>query len=244
MARRKQTKSKDRKPSVVEQGGQGDQQALEANGGDQTRSQWNVSSIPGGIVPWLISAAIVLHLFTLFLSYSAIIEPSSTHSSLLDAASPYLRSTHFAADGRPFYLAHATPDEQPHRLQFASRGDGKSLSIDLQTKWTTIDPGGAAGLAASDRYGRWMGLVATLAQSDQPSLAAGLLMPLVSADDSIDAIRIIRFPTELTTATDDAAPPVYLARVVRGSEGVSLVSIQSKRLTTSQRQSAKEQTNP
>jgi hypothetical protein len=244
MARSKQPKSKDRKPLVVDQGGRGDQAVAEASGGDHRQSEPTVCRISGKMAPWLISAAIVVHLFTLLLSYSAIIEPSATHSNLLDAASPYLRSTHFAADGRPFYLAHATPDEQPHRLQTASGGDEKTLTIDLQTKWTTIEPGGGAGLAASDRYGRWMGLVATLAQSDQPSLAASLLMPLVSGDDSIDAVRIVRFPTELTTATDDAAPPVYLARVVRGSDGVSLVSIQSKRLTTSGRQPVQGQTKP
>lgn len=197
--------------------------------------------IPQGTVLWLLTLALVLHFSALFLSYSAIVGPSSTHSRLLDAMSPYLRSTHFSADGRPFYLAHGTADEQPHRLQFASAIDSKPLSIDLQTRWTTIQPAGVSGFAASDRYRRWMGLVATLAQSDQPSLAAALLMPLVSADDSIDAIRIIRLPTELTTAAEDAAPPVYLARVIRDLDQVRLVSIQSKRLTTSPRNPATEQ---
>jgi hypothetical protein len=191
--------------------------------------------MPGAAPRVAISVAITFHLVALLLSYSAIVEPSSTHSRLLDALSPYLRSTHFAADGRPFYLAHATPDEQPHRLQFTTIGDGGTATIDSQTQWTTVEPGGLAGLAASDRYGRWMRLVATLAQSDQPSLAAALLMPLVSADSSIDAVRIIRLPTELTTAADDAAPPVYLARVVRADDSVRLVSIVSKRLTTSAR---------
>ena len=184
----------------------------------------------------LISAAILVHLFALFVSYTAIIEPSSTHSSLLDLLSPYLRSTHFAADGRRFYLAHATPDEQPHRLQFASASGGDRLVIDRQTEWTTIQPSGIAGLTESDHYARWMGLVATLAQSDRPSLAAALLMPLVAADPSIDAVRIVRLPTQLTTAADDAAPPVYLARVVRNAGEVRLVSIGSKRLSTYSRQ--------
>ncbi|QEG00080.1 hypothetical protein Mal15_41490 [Stieleria maiorica] len=180
----------------------------------------------------LISAAIVVHLLALFVSYSALIEPSSTHSSLLDLASPYLRSTHFSADGRRFYLAHATPDEQPHRLQFASAGKDGDLVIDRQTEWTTVQPGGIAGLAASDRYGRWMALAATLAQSDRPSLAAALLMPLISADPSIDAVRVVRLPTQLTTVADDSAPPVYLARVVRSGDQVRLVSIGAKRLST------------
>ena len=196
-------------------------------------AEFDGEAAPGTTTQRLISAAIVLHLFALFLSYSAIIEPSTTHSSSLDALAPYLRTTHFAADGRPFYLAHATPDEQPHRLQITSDRGDTTVPIDAQTKWTTVEPGGTAGLASSDRYGRWMGLVATLAQSDQPSLAAALLMPLVAADPSIDAVRIVRLPTELTTAADDSAPPVYLARVIRGADEVRLVSIVSKRLTTS-----------
>ncbi|WP_372898622.1 hypothetical protein [Stieleria sp.] len=193
-------------------------------------------ALPSSTWTGLISAAILVHLFALFVSYTAIIEPSTTHSSLLDLLSPYLRSTHFAADGRRFYLAHATPDEQPHRLQFASAADGDTLVIDRQTEWTTIEPSGIAGLAESDRYGRWMGLVATLAQSDRPSLAAALLMPLVAADPSIEAVRIVRLPTQLTTAADDAAPPVYLARVVRDANEVRLVSIGAKRLSTYSRE--------
>lgn len=196
------------------------------------------ASPPSSTVMTLISIAVVLHLFVLLMSYSAIIEPSSTHTQLLELTAPYLRSTHFAADGRPFYLAHATPDEQPHRLQFASRGQDGTLSIDQETRWTTIEPSGIAGLASWDRYGRWMGLIATLAQSDRQSLAAALLMPLVEADSSIDAVRIIRLPTELTTVEQDAAPPVYLARVIRDSGEVRLVSIGAKRLSTYSREAS------
>lgn len=185
----------------------------------------------------ILSCLLVVHLIAIFVSYSAIIEPSQTHSQLLAAATPYLRSTHFSADGRPFYLAHDTPDEQPHRLQYATRDakDG-SLVIDSQTQWTTIEPSGIAGLASWDRYARWMVLTSTLAQSDRPSLAAALLMPLVAADESIDAIRIIRLPTQLTTSEEDAAPPVYLARVIRTLDEIRLVSIGAKRLSTNQRQ--------
>ena len=199
--------------------------------------------LPTSTVMGLISVALVLHLFVLLLSYTAIIEPSATHTRLLDAAAPYLRLTHFPADGRPFYLAHGIPDEQPHRLQFASRGSNPSLEIDSQTEWTTVQPSGIAGLASWDRYGRWMKLVGTLAQSDRPSLAAALLMPLISADESIDAVRIIRLPTQLTTAEQDAAPPVYLARVVRDSQEVGLVSIVAKRLSTYPREPVEVQDN-
>lgn len=176
----------------------------------------------------------ILHLVALAISYLAIVGPSQTHSSALSTAAPYLRSTHFAADGRRFYLAHGTPDEQPHRLQYTTIAANQP--IDSTTEWKTVKPSGIPGLASSDRYQRWMILAATLAESDQPSLAAALLLPLVQQDESISAIRVVRLPTELTTAADDSLPPPYLARVVRGEGQIRLVSIQSGRLTTSRRE--------
>ncbi len=185
----------------------------------------------------------VAHLGLLFLSYTAVVGPSAGHSRWLSVLAPLLRTTHFGADGRPYYLAQGTPDEQPHRLQFVSLPDNESeLKLDAQTQWTTIEPSGFAGFASHDHYRRWMRLVATLAESERPSLAAALLMPLVnnqseSDGPKIDAVRIIRLPTQLTTAVDDAAPPAYIARVVRsvrkdGGNDVRLVSIQPTRLTT------------
>lgn len=175
----------------------------------------------------------VAHLIAVAFSYLAIVEPSSIHTSILASSAPYLRSTHFAADGRRYYMAHGTPDEQPHRLQYATLDDQQA--IDSNTNWETVKPSGIPGLASSDRYQRWMILTATLAESDQPSLAAALLLPLVKQDDSIDVIRVIRLPTELTTAADDSAPPPYVARVVRDENQTRIVSIQSPRLTTSRR---------
>ncbi|MCD0458838.1 hypothetical protein [Roseiconus lacunae] len=191
-----------------------------------------VTVAPTGWVPILISLAVILHLAALFVSYSAIVEPSSTQGRLLETLTPYLRGTHFAADGRRFYLAHATPDEQPHRLQVASADANGQFVIDRETRWTTIEPSGPSGLAASDRYAKWMTLAATLSESDQRSLAAQLLLPLVKADESIAAVRIVRLPTQLTTAEQDAMGPAYLARVVRNKNGVKLVAIESRRLTT------------
>ncbi|MCC9601337.1 hypothetical protein LOC67_12345 [Stieleria sp. JC731] len=196
----------------------------------------NAAQMPSKAIRNLLSFLVVLHLVVLFVSFSAIIEPSSTQNSLLETLAPYLRSTHFAADGRRFYLAHATADEQPHRLQVAAANPRGPFEIDYQTKWTTVDPSGIPGLAASDRYAKWMALAATLSESDQRSLAAALLMPLVRSDKTIAAVRIVRLPTQLTTAEQDAAGPAYLARVVRDENQVSLVSIESKRLTTSSRQ--------
>lgn len=183
----------------------------------------------------LIGGLVGLHLVALTVSYAAIIEPSSTHSSLLGLLTPYLRATHFAADGRRFYLAHATPDEQPHRLQVASKNDYASFEVDPRTEWSTVDPAGIAGAARHDRYTRWMTLIAMLAESERPSLAATLLLPLVEDEPQVDAVRIVRLPTQLTTVADDSRGPVFLARVVRSGDSVKLISIKAKRLTTYQR---------
>lgn len=191
--------------------------------------------MPSPKLRWLISAVVVFHLAALAISYAAIVEPSATHSELLNALTPYLRSTHFAAEGRRFYLAHATPDEQPHRLQYATRNEFASFEVDPRTQWTTVQPEGYAGLASHDHYARWMTLIATLAESEQPSLAAALLLPLVEENDEIDAVRIVRLPTQLTTIAEDSRGPVFLARVIRSGENVKLVSIKAKRLTTYQR---------
>ena len=210
------------------------------NSPSESQSRCNLSSdggtiAEGSLSPWgvrLVLLAVGLHFCGMAISYFAIVEPSRTQSELLDLFGPYLRSTHFGADGRPFYLAHATPDEQPHRLQYATADANGELTIDRHTEWTTIEPIGTSGLATSDRYHRWMALVGTLSQSDQPSLAAALLTPLVRSELEIDAIRLIRLPTELTTAEEDAAGPVYLARVIRRGDQVQMVAIESDRLTT------------
>ena len=209
---------------------------MEARSGDGQSSQSEqaepAAGVPSAAIQWLVSVLLVAHLAALFVSYTAIIEPGSTHGAMLAAASPYLRSTHFAADGRSFYLAHGNSDEQPHRLQVTTLEPGASVT-GPGIEWKTIEPKGVAGLAESDRYGRWMALSASLAQSDQSSLAAALIGPMIEGDASIDAIRIIRLPTMLTTVEDDANAVAYLARVVRDDGQWRLVSVQPKRLTTS-----------
>ncbi|MEO1614246.1 MAG: hypothetical protein AAFV88_00265 [Planctomycetota bacterium] len=196
------------------------------------------TNLPGPIVRRTLVALVVIHLLIIGLSFSAIVQPGATHNQLLQVASPYLRGTHFAADGRPFFLAHGTPDEQPHRLQVADSGDsvGSQFVFDVTTDWKNVQPDFFPGLAASDRYQRWIVTAATLAATDQPSLAAMMLQPLLQKNPSNDAARIIRLPTQLTTAEQDAAPPVYLARVVRDDEQLDLISIESPRLTTQARQ--------
>ena len=206
------------------------------NVGDEASDRTDPSTQKGADSPsaftrTLVSGLVIFHLSALFFSYSAIIEPSSTHSAILNFLTPYLRLTHFAADGRPFYLAHGTQDEQPHRLQVAS-DQAARFTIDSETQWTTVEPTGVAGLGESDRYHRWMTLAASLSESDQLSLVALMLKPLASADENTRAVRIIRLPTQLTTVEQDSVGPAYLARAVREGDQTKLVSIESKRLTT------------
>ncbi|MEM6473612.1 MAG: hypothetical protein AAF802_28900, partial [Planctomycetota bacterium] len=183
--------------------------------------------IPSVGIRIVLLVAVAAHLIALTASFLALVEPSQTHRTVLNWFAPLLRTTHFAADGRNFYLAHATPDEQVHRLQVAEAGNAADsrFVFDVATQWTTIQPGSwsreskeetvaSAGLGASDRYHRWMVTAAALSESDQPSLAAMMLVPMVQNLDNIDAVRIVRLPTQLTTAADDSAPPAYVARAV------------------------------
>lgn len=195
------------------------------------------SGYPSVAVQVIVSAAVVAHFLMFVLSYTAIIDPSTTHASILDTATPYLRATHFAADGRPFYLGHGIQDEQPHRLQVASLEPGQSVT-DRNVEWTTIQPQGIPGLAESDRYARWMVLAETLAKSDRASLAATAIGPFLRGDDSIDAVRVVRLPTLLTTVEDDKSPVAYLARVVNSEDEVRLVAVQPRRMTTFERSDA------
>ncbi|MEM6473146.1 MAG: hypothetical protein AAF802_26530, partial [Planctomycetota bacterium] len=60
-----------------------------------------------------------------------------------------------------------------------------------------------------------------------------MLVPMVQNLDNIDAVRIVRLPTQLTTAADDSAPPAYVARAVMDeTQQVRLIAIESPRLTT------------
>ncbi|MEL6107179.1 MAG: hypothetical protein AAFU85_14145 [Planctomycetota bacterium] len=140
-------------------------QHLERREADSAISTESPNGPPSLAVQAVVSVAIVAHLVLIAVSFTAIIDPSETHSSLLDAAAPYLRSTHFAADGRSFYLGRDDEDEQPHRLQVASLQPGQSVT-ERGVEWSTIEPQGIPGFAESDRYARWMVLAATLARSD------------------------------------------------------------------------------
>ena len=87
------------------------------------------------------------------------------------------------------------------------------------------------GLAESDRYARWLSTAATLAENDQPSLVAELLLPVVRGDESIRAIRIARQLNDLDATIEDSLPAPYMARVVRRGDSVALVQLQPERLS-------------
>ena len=148
--------------------------------------------------------------------------------------------THFGVDDRPLYLAYGNASERPHRLE-VTRADLQHF--DSEVEWTnphfrendesrlTIvrGPAAAAGLAISDRYARWLATAATLAETEQPSLVAELLLPVLGQDDSIRGVRIIRRPTDLASTLETEDTP-YVARVIRGASEISLVQLKPTRL--------------
>ncbi len=139
---------------------------------------------------------------------------------------PYVNATHFGAGGSPTYLVGTETEEQPLRLQVSESNDPSD------DDWVELPVPGTAGLAASDRYQRWLAWTADLAESDQPSLAAELLSPVVARDKSIRCVRVVRKPTLLLNELQENAPPPYFARVVHLEDGTaSLIADQELRLS-------------
>jgi hypothetical protein len=175
-------------------------------------------------------------LIAILISFTSVVEPSGIHSRLSSLVHPYLRPAHFSADDRPVYLAHGDPSEQPHRLQTttASITDIESFDTD---QWRTVEPAGRAalssypGLAVSDRSARWLTTAAMLADNEQPSLVAELLLPIARQNPNVTAIRIVRLPTDLSDINASAESP-YVARVVRSGDLISLVQLQPARLSS------------
>jgi len=194
---------------------------------------------PSTTVKTWLSIWLVVHLMAITVSFTAVVQPSSLHQSLSEVLQPYLRPTHFSADDRPVYLTHGDADDQPHRIEMTTdRVTGVATSDDL--KWRVIGPaqgGGFAstpGLAVSDRVARWLSTAAMLAENDQPSLVADLILPVVAKQPAIKGIRIVRYPTDLNDVNTDVAVP-YLARVVRDQGRVSLVQLKESRLSAQPR---------
>ncbi|MDG2220747.1 MAG: hypothetical protein P8L85_05170 [Rubripirellula sp.] len=172
-----------------------------------------------------------LHLVAIAISYTSVVEPSSLHARLTRLLHPYLRTPHFGADDRPVYLTHGESTEQPHQLQISTTDESPDQIRESQ--WQTVDSlGGEAqpGLAASDRMARYLSTVTLLSENEQPSLAAELLLPIALQDSSVTAIRVIRFPTDLTDV-NTGITTIYQARVIRSDDSVALIQLRERRLS-------------
>ena len=199
------------------------------------------ATMPSDRVRAAISIWLPIHLFALLVSVAAVVEPSTIHARLHGLLRPYLQLTHFGVDDRPLYLAYGDTSEQAHRLEVT---EAEIQESDANVEWTnphfrssdesqlTIVGGLAAGpgLAVSDRYARWLATAATLAESDQPSLVAELLLPLLPTDGSIRGVRIVRRMTDLNTTLDDNLPPPYVGRLATVDGRTSLIRLQETRL--------------
>lgn len=177
-----------------------------------------------------LSAWLLCHLFAIAVSFTSVVEPSAIHAALSALVHPYLRPAHFAADDRPVYLTHGDPLEQPHRVQVTTASIESIDSID-EVRWRSAGPVGSPGFAVSDRVARWLSTAAMLAENDQPSLVAELLLPIVEHDVDVNAIRIVRLPTDLNDINAEVETP-YLARVVRVADRVSLIQLNPARLSS------------
>lgn len=188
---------------------------------------------PSPAVRACLSGWLLFHLLAITVSFTSVVEPSAIHAQLSKLVHPYLRPTHFAADDRPVYLAHGDASEQPHRLQVttASPADFDSIDSIDTVSWRTVGPNRNAGLAVSDRVARWLSTAAMLAENDQPSLVAELLLPIIEDDMAVTAIRIVRLPTDLSDIDAEAESP-YVARVIRSGDLVSLVQLNPARLSS------------
>ena len=194
---------------------------------------------PSPTVKTWLSIWVAVHLTAIAVSFTAVVDPSSIHQRLSEVLQPYLRPTHFSADDRPVYLTHGDSDDQPHRIEVTNqRVTGVEASGDL--KWRVIGPAekkgvsSIPGFAVSDRVARWLSTAAMLAENDQPSLVADLILPVVANQPSVQGVRIVRYPTDLNDINTGVAVP-YLARVVRGKDTVSLVQLKESRLSAQPR---------
>jgi len=213
------------RPAEVERAGTG------LGGSASTEPSTNVKT-------WL-SIWVPFHLVAIGVSFTAVVEPSSIHQRLSDLFHPYLRPMHFSADDRPVYLTHGDSDDQPHRIEVTKQpvsGLDQSELVD----WRAVGPGEAQrfasmpGLAVSDRVARWLATAAMLAENDQPSMVADLLLPVVVKDPEITAVRIVRYPTDLNDINTEITVP-YLARVLRSGDSVWLVQLKESRLSAQPR---------
>ena len=195
-----------------------------------------LDTVPSNNVRTWLSIWVCVHLIALFLSFTSVVEPSMLHARLSEFMHPYLMVGHFAADDRPVYLAHGSDSERPHRLQVTS--DELREIDEVETcQWQSVGSGDYAsadaspGLAVSDRVARWLATAATLSENDQPGVVADLLLPIAQHFSNAKAIRIVRFPTDLSDVNATNESP-YVARIVRSNDAVSLIQMKPKRLSS------------
>lgn len=202
------------------------QPTQESAQGDQASS----SDRPRRFVRTALSIWLVIHLGAILVSFTGVVEPSTIHARLSQLVYPYLRPAHFSADDRPVYLAHGDAAEQPHMLQVSADEVTDASAVDSY-RWRTVGPQRNAGLAVSDRVARWLSTAAMLAENEQPSLVAELLLPIVQRETDANAVRIVRLPTGLSDVTEESQSP-YVARVVREQNVVTLVQLNPARLSS------------
>jgi hypothetical protein len=176
-----------------------------------------------------LSIWVTFHLAAIWISFTRVVEPSTLHSRLSELVHPYLRPAHFSADDRPVYLAHGNSDEQPHLLQVTAAPVTDARSAD-RYRWETVGPDRYAGLAVSDRVARWLSTAAMLAENEESGLVAELLLPIIESEESVNAVRIVRLPTGLSDVNEEAES-MYLARVRRTGDVVSLIQLSPDRLS-------------
>lgn len=183
---------------------------------------------PSQAVRGILTGWLGFHLLAILISFLTVVEPSSLQAGFMDLVRPYLQLTHFGADDRPIYLAHGNSDEQPHRIQVTSRPANQLQ--DEPGDWQDAGPIGFPGFAVSDRVHRWTTAVALLADNEQASLVAELVLPLVEQDSSVTAVRVVRLPTDLSDINAEMETP-YMARVVRRPNHVTLIQMNPARLS-------------
>jgi hypothetical protein len=177
----------------------------------------------------VLSIWLCFHLFAILISFTYVVEPSTIHARLSGWAYPYLRSTHFSADDRPVYLAHGDPSERPHRVQITNDLVSDIELVDTY-RWRTVGPDVTPGLAASDRVARWLSTAAMVAGNDDPGLVAELMLPIIEQNSDATALRILRLTTDLGDI-GEADESIYVARVIRRGNEVSLVRLEAARLS-------------
>ena len=178
----------------------------------------NPVSEPSRWMQLAVSAWVLFHFSSLLVTLlgSAVQgELSEGELGLANIARPYCDTAHFRVDSGPLTLSGEEPLRFV-RLQVLESGFGES--------WKTIEPKGLPRLGEHDRYARLMRLVVMLAESEQPSLIAELLLPIVSRNSQVTSVRVVNLK-EL-----DAA--IYNARVSRRDGSALLIQVPARRLGT------------